>query len=452
LVGIRDGFRALPLTLWSAACITVALLACLTTRATGLVTGDCDVNGGVSIAEVQRCANLFIAPVSALPCSACDQNSNGTVAINEVQIVANCFANLQAEGCRQVTGVTPTPVATVTATPPVLTATPTSTPPLPTVTPTRTLQLPTFVQGEIDVDVFTADDGTTYYVLAVDLRPGSAGIGAQITSLALSSVSTTTFAEAFNPADPVLTAVATAARNTSPPLDRLWRTEVLTGLPTNDVTASDFDPVADNGQGRLFLPDGSAVMLDTEAVFPLTNRDGGPSCRAPCGALSRVIRQFDNRIDGDAIVFPDEFAGCVGGTRPCEVSEGANCGPPSFIPCDPGPASVFCSGGPCSNLGGEVPGQNVTLDDTVGSPFGASPGRGTENGFFLRSDMDLIVFIAEAEAAPQALRVGVAGFIVGGECDFGGVICSAAAEECFPGSCMQEPQFRRTLGTISGTG
>lgn len=132
----------------SAVCLLV--LAAARRPVAAVCVGDCDTNGTVAIREVQACINIFLgAPLSN--CPNCDQNGDHSVGIGEVRAAVSSF--LDASGCPQVSpaaGATPTttPVIAPTNTPsvaPTATATtaPTNTaPPTNTGAPTATNTLP----------------------------------------------------------------------------------------------------------------------------------------------------------------------------------------------------------------------------------------------------------------------------------------------------------------------
>jgi hypothetical protein len=106
-------------------------------EARAVCVGDCDSSGTVLISEVQRCINRAQS-LPTLPCDNADQNRNGTVEPNEVDLCVASF--LDAETCPQVFTPVPTdtsaPTATATTTP-TSGATATVTPP-PTATATAT--------------------------------------------------------------------------------------------------------------------------------------------------------------------------------------------------------------------------------------------------------------------------------------------------------------------------
>jgi len=112
-----------------------AFVVFIAARVAGAVcAGDCNANGTCSIAEVQKCANIFLGTQPVSSCYNCDRNGNGVVSIGEVQAAANCFLGT---GCQVVTPppTSPTVGPTDTPTPPIPTNTPT---PPPTVTVTHT--------------------------------------------------------------------------------------------------------------------------------------------------------------------------------------------------------------------------------------------------------------------------------------------------------------------------
>lgn len=459
--------------------------------ATGVLHGDCDGDGTVAINELQRCANLYIRPQAAVACDACDRDGDGAVSIAEVQGTANCFIAPSASGCRMVvantrtpspptatSSLTPTPTRTATASPTrtvTAVATPTSGPP--TVTPTATVILPAAAQGDLRIDVFSADDGTTYYVLAVQVGPAADAVGARITSLALSAEPVEAFAELRHPSDPVLTAVAVAPRGALAPLQQLWRTPVLADVPFADLDSAVFAPAANNGRGVFFLPGGDRAVTitgtsghqGTEVVVPIT----ATSSDLPAAVAARVNRRVSGQdVSGDTIVFPAPAAVCVGGTTPgapctsytdcgatilnpatCgRASAGATCSLTSPIPCDPREgATASCSGQLCANRGGETGaegGQNVTLDDTLGSRVGNPLTQGaTSDGFLLRSDSEIVVFIASPGEEPLPLQVSATGFLVGGECAAEARVCGDDAD-CNVGACLADDAVLKTLGTI----
>ena len=477
--------------------MAAALVAVLLAPYSALAcVGDCDGGGAVTIGEVVLASRIFLETSRIEECAAADANGSGDVSIGEVVTSSQSFLS----GCPppSPTATRPpsaTPSATGTRTPTsAATATP-SVPPSSTATPTRTATatataLPTAtplpqVTGRLDVRVFAADDGTTYHVFATDLPSGSPGIGAQITTLAVSQSQVFHGAEPRQAGDPWVTATAGAAAGTMWPANGIRRTAVLRNLPVSLIVRNDpwtladgeFDPAAHGGCGELILPMESGGALRTvsacgpasEALVPLDAGVDG----VPRAVLTSVRRRIGGReIREQAFVFPNPTAVCVGGDRPggdcardgdCGVANlipgkcgrasiSANCGGTFAEPCDPHePGESVCSGlGLCPDLGGEAVGQNITLDDAVGSRIGNELSQPTgPDGFFLASGRDLLVMVVEPEQDESPGNAAAAGFIVAGSCATEeGKLCTADADCAV--ACATTGRNRVTLGAIGG--
>jgi YVTN family beta-propeller protein len=414
--------------------------------------GDCNGNAMVAINELILGVSISLGRSPLAGCPAFDLGGDGSVEINELIGAVRSSLN----GCPIVDTPPPTELPT--------TVMPTATSiVIPTVTPTATPAVPP-ASGVIELRVFTSDNGTLYYVIGVDVGAGSRGIGAQITSVAMSDGAVQAVEEPLAPPDRVLTAFSGAISGSAVPQTRLRRTDILRGLGSNDVVLDnppqpsngEFDPAANGGRGLLVLPGGlRTVGVDgsgTEAVHSADAASGSATAFVPAAATANLRRQFrNNTIRAEALVFPSPAGSIL-------VSAASTCSQGNPVPCDPSvpPAmQVPCGGTACEFAGGEVSGQSVTVDDTLDTRIGNATAQGSQvDGFFLRSDVDLIVFIVEAEGRPAPLNAAAAGFLVVGSCaggDNDDRPCSSVAE-CPGGLCNDAVRARLVAGTVGGIG
>jgi hypothetical protein len=125
--------------------VAMLLPVAFSADAGAVCVGDCDGNGQVLISEVQRCVNLS-SSLSTLPCENADQNGDGTVDSNDVDLCIQSF--LDEQNCPMVFTPAASPTNTAMSTPthtqpppPTSTHTPTATftnTPIPSNTPTST--------------------------------------------------------------------------------------------------------------------------------------------------------------------------------------------------------------------------------------------------------------------------------------------------------------------------
>jgi hypothetical protein len=313
----------------------------------------------------------------------------------------------------------------------------------------------------LDQQVFVSDDNTVYYVLKVD--PVAGAIGAQITSLMLTSGTAANVNESLNePPDAVLTSFSGSLSGQilcDPSLASIVRTALLTGLTSNDIENASppvpvngaFDPAANNGTGLLILPGGlRTVVYDgtgTESVQPITTSGGAGATFVPAAVETHVTR----RLGGEAlqnvpvIVFPNPAG-------PVTTSSGATCvgGINPGTACDPatnGTRTDPCGGGgSCTNLGGASPGQNVTLDSVVDRRVGNPASQGDAvDGFFIGNTTEMIVFMTKL-CAPSG-SAGASGFAVTGTCSNNAVAACANDEECPGGTCTDELSARQVIAS-----
>jgi hypothetical protein len=435
---------------------------------------DCDRGNAVTIDELVLAVGIALGNKSLDACTAADRAGDGAVEITDLIAGVGAAQNgcpstptappeatpsgTATSSVTKTASATPTPIQSSTSTT-TASVTPTPSPTFtasltPTGTPTAT---PCVVQvGRADglrVDAFESDNGTHYFVVSVAAEVAA---GAQMTSFAIASSSgAITKGEAPGESGRDATSLAAVAAGALLPMDRLWRTEIISDLSTTVIDpAVAFDPCANQGQGLLLLPDGrpgvafdrGGAVADTEPLYSIAV----PSDSVPKGIHKLVRRRmwgqsypgpFEDR--GDSIVFP--FPGpaqCAGSdvTRPCgddaecEVDCGqfgqGCCGQVSVPPtCGGGPILCDVTGsapadqcnleGDCQS-GGTAPNQNVTLDEEICSRIGNPESQpDSVDGVFLRSKRDLIVFVAAPEdAAPDgpadSLTAVVAGFLVDG--------------------------------------
>jgi hypothetical protein len=416
--------------------------------------GDCDGSANVAINELIQGVNITLGRSPLSGCAEFDLDDGGTVTVNE--LIAAVRSSL--DGCPIVDTPSPTeePIAEATVTSVV---TPSGTP---TATPSVAL-----ASGAVELRVFTSDNGTLYYVIGVDVGAGSRGIGAQITSLAMSDGPVQAVAEPFSPPDRVLTAFAGANIGTSVPPARLRRTGIVRGLNSNDIildnppnpSNGEFDPAANGGRGLLVLPDGKGTVgvdgSGTETVHPVDMASGtGTAAFVPAAATTSNIRRriLNNTIRAESLVFPNPAG-------PVLLSAASTCSAGNGVPCDPSVPPAMqdpCGGTECGFSGGEMSGQTVTLDDTIDTRIGNATAQGTQvDGFFLRAGTDLIVFIIENSERPAPLNAAATGFLVVGSCaggDNDDRPCSSPAD-C-PGSlgCNDAVRARLMVAAVGGSG
>jgi cysteine-rich repeat protein len=405
---------------------TSALVTCL---------GDCNRNAMVLINELLVGVNVALGNAPLANCPSFDANGSEAVEINElVGAVQNAL-----RGC-------PTP------------AMPTATPvPTPTATPR-----PPLASGVVEVRVFHSATDKLYYVIGVDVAAGSVGIGAQITSVAMSDGAVQATREPVALPDRVLTALAGAISGSVVPVARVRRTGVLAGLVSNDVVLDtladplngEFDPLANNGDGLLTLPGGQRTVAydgsGSEAVVDASTPSGSGVTFVPAAAPTLIRRQFrNNTLRAEALVFPNPAGAVVS-------SAGATCSPGNPVPCDPSDSSpTACGGFPCGDPGGEVPGQNVTVDDSYESRVGNPAAQGNQvDGFFLRGGSDVIVFLVDGAGGPPPVNAAAAGFLVTGACAGGpndAAICTTD-DDCLGDLCSDGVRGRTAFAAIGGDG
>jgi hypothetical protein len=406
-----DGYRIAALVLGTVLCTSLATPL----QAQQVCTGDCDGNGVVAVNEIVAAVNIALGLAAPEMCAAVDVDTDGRVTVNEIVVAVGRALGSCAPP--------PTPVA---------------------------------ASGEVGIQIFQSEDSTLYYVIGVNVASGSSGIGAQITSLAISDAETQAFTEPLRLPDTVLTAFA-GSGGSLPPLARLRRTAIIGELSSNrivldgDARNGEFDPT---GRGVLTLPGGATTVSATGGGEPLVaaNRSGGAGVTAVPGAVETSLRRRigATTVRVSAFVFPEPPAEIV-------TSSGATCDAGSDVPCDPAePASAVCGGAPCGNPGGEIAGQNVTVDDAVGSRIGLDGGSSARtDGFFLHTDTEVIVFVVDSGAGAAPANGSAAGFLVLGAC-FGGVDdgkpCSRPADCRFGSLCLDGLAFRTVAGTVGGRG
>ena len=282
----------------------------------------------------------------------------------------------------------------------------------------------------IDQQFFISRNNKLYYIVKAD---DASGIGSQVTSVMITGGTAVPLNEtANNPPDPVVTSVSTLLTGTIltvPPLSNIKRTALIVGLPTNDIVQESPDiaatggvyPNLNGGNGLLVLPGGArTVTFDgtgTEPVMPLTMPSGAGVEFVPAAQTVMVSRRAGSALllNIPTIAFPNPPGVPV-------VSLGSTCsgGSNNGMPCEPSnpPPDTCTGGGQCTNYGGETMGQNVTLDDTLGSRIGnpASQGSGTD-GFLIRNNTEMIVFMVDGGA--ESFGISASGFSVTGTCDTG---------------------------------
>lgn len=283
---------------------------------------------------------------------------------------------------------------------------------------------------------FVSDSNKLYYVISSVTSGGD--IGTQVTSLVMTSGTAIPVVETSdNPPDPVVTAFATFLTGSflrGPTINNIIRTQLITGLTNNQIENANpcvplngcFDPHANGGTGLLTLPGATRTVAfngtGTEPVQAITTSSGAGNSLVPAAINTTLTRTIGsgNFVLVPTIVFPNPAG-------PVVTSNGATCSsasPPKVVgdPCDPANGStsntVDCGNplGACLNFGGEAPGQNVTIDDTLMSRVGNPASQGANvDGFFLEDNTDLIVFLVDDGSASFGLSA--TGFAVTGSCD-----------------------------------
>lgn len=302
---------------------------------------------------------------------------------------------------------------------------------------------------------FLSDTNKLYYVVVAN--PTSGSFAAQITSIMMTSGTAVPVIETSNnPPDPVVTAFGTFLTGgilRFPPLSDLKRTQIITGLTSNFIEDmgnplnGDFDPAANNGDGLLTLPGGArTVAFDntgTEPIGDFTTATGAGVTLVPAATTTTITRKIGMTTFSNAttIVFPNPAG-------PVVTSNGASCvgGGNPGAPCDPFNGNSDCSGGgTCTNFGGEAAGQNVTLDDTLGSRVGNPASQGANiDGFYLNTGTTMIIFLVDDGAAAFGLTAD--GFAVTGTCSNADTPCALDAN-CTGGICADGLSSRNVINT-----
>jgi hypothetical protein len=299
---------------------------------------------------------------------------------------------------------------------------------------------------------FLSETNKLYYAVVANSSSGS--FAAQITSVMLTSGTAVPVTETSNnPPDPVVTSFGTFLTGgilRFPPLSNIKRTAIISGLPSNNIEDmgnplnGDFDPT---GDGLLTLPGGArTVRFDgtgTEPVVDITQTTGAGLDLVPAATTATITRRIGMTTfaNSTTIVFPNPPGAVV-------TSHGATCvgGGNPDAPCDPFNGNADCTGGgTCTDFGGEVAGQNVTLDDTLGSRVGNPASQGANiDGFYLPSDTTMIVFLVDDGAAAFGLTAD--GFAVTGTCSNADTPCSID-EDCVGGTCGDGLSRRNVINT-----
>jgi hypothetical protein len=121
----------------------------------------------------------------------------------------------------------------------------------------------------------------------------------------------------------------------------------------------------------------------------------------------------------------------------------------SGTPCSPEapPPDLCTGGGTCTNFGGEAAGQNVTLDDTLGSRVGNPSSQGaTIDGFFIRNSTAIVVFMVQG--VNLAVGLSATGFNVTGTCSNAATACGTD-EDCPGGTCTTGLDQRNVVDTTT---
>ncbi|MBI1816825.1 MAG: hypothetical protein HYR72_17740 [Deltaproteobacteria bacterium] len=291
------------------------------------------------------------------------------------------------------------------------------------------------VAALVQQQFFLSNNNKLYYVLRSD--PSGGGIGIQVTSLMMTSGTANSLNETFNSAlinptptpngDAVLTSVSLASSGMTLP------NGVLSSIKRTDITTTTagsftFDPAANGGNGLLTLPDGAQQVTFTGAsgltLTQITTSGGSGVTFVPAAATTTISRRLGGTTSSGvlAIVFPNPAGAVV--TSAAATCGGGACA--AGIPCDPangpiGPTDLddggACGacGGTCSNLGGEMAGQNVTLDDTKGSRIGNPASQAAViDGFLLHNTTDTIILVVDSATTPS-FGLSASGFGVDAE-------------------------------------
>lgn len=308
----------------------------------------------------------------------------------------------------------------------------------------------------ISQQFFVSANNKLYYVVAANESTNN--IGVQVTSFVMSSGTAVPVTEtANNPPDPVVTSFATFLTGDIlrfPPLSNIQRTAIITGLPQNFIANMGnplngvFDPNANGGSGLLTLPGGTRTIAfdgsGTEPLVAVTTATGSGVTEVPAATNISVTRRIGMTTftSVPTIVFPNPGGGVT-------TSTGSTCagGSNPGTPCSPAaPAPDTCTGGgTCTNFGGEVPGQNVTLDDTLGTRVGNPVSQPTSvDGFFLPNSTSVIVFVVDDGAS--AFGLSATGFDVTGTCSNAATACNDDTD-CPGGTCTSDLAQRNVLNT-----
>jgi hypothetical protein len=270
---------------------------------------------------------------------------------------------------------------------------------------------------------FLSNNNKLYYVLQID--SSGDGVAVQVTSLMMTTGTASSLNETFNGAlpDNVLTSASVASSGQTIPSGVL-STIKRTSLTTTTAGSYTFDPAANSGDGLLTLPDGAQQVtfsgLSGLTLTSIINSTGAGLTLVPAAATTTISRRIGGTTDSGvlSIVFPNPAVAIV-------TSAGATCGAPcgAGIVCDPvngnpatddDPGVCGPCGGTCSNLGGEVALQNVTLDDTKGTRVG-NDGTASQasvvDGFFLHQTTDTIIFVVDT-AGMTSFGLTASGFAV----------------------------------------
>src|SRR5262249_20688658 len=166
----------------------------------------------------------------------------------------------------------------------------------------------------------------------------------------------------------------------------------------------------------------------------------------PAATNITLTRKIGNTLFSNVptIVFPNPAGAVV-------TSNGATCTTVMpGAPCDPANGLMVnnsdCGGGACNNFRGEAPGQNVTLDDTLGSRVGNPASQvGVVDGFYLDDTTSLIVFMVD-DGSP-AFGLSATGFAVTGTCSNNANQSCSIDMDCVGGTCTNALSSRDVLNT-----
>lgn len=272
------------------------------------------------------------------------------------------------------------------------------------------------VGAAISVQTFVSENNQLYAVISA--TTGGGATGAQVTSLSLSNGTTIAVAETSNnPPDPVVTAFGAILAGTQLGTPAtIQRTAIITGLVDNQIENLGnplngvFNP---SGNGLLTLPGATRTVAwnsaGTEATAAADDTTGSGSTLVPAMDTTTITRKVGTTTftNVSVRVFPE-----VPGTL--TTSDGATCtgGDNDGTACDPSIGAACTGGGTCTEYGGEASGQNVTIDDTLGSRVGNPSSQATStDGFYLPNTTTLIVFLV---AGVGPVSVAAAGFTTTG--------------------------------------